>query len=28
MDSPLPVGQFADVTVTGSQVYDLKAQVV
>jgi ribosomal protein S12 methylthiotransferase len=28
LDSPLPVGQFADVTVTGSQVYDLKAQVV
>jgi ribosomal protein S12 methylthiotransferase len=26
LDFPLPVGQFADVTVTGSQVYDLTAQ--
>ena len=26
--SPLPVGKFADVTVTGSQVYDLVAQAV
>ena len=28
LESPLPVGQFADVTVTGSQVYDLTAQAV
>ncbi len=26
LESPLPVGQFADVTVTGSQVYDLTAR--
>ena len=28
LESPLPVGKFADVTVTGSQVYDLAAQAV
>jgi ribosomal protein S12 methylthiotransferase len=26
LENPLPVGQFADVTVTGSQVYDLLAR--
>jgi ribosomal protein S12 methylthiotransferase len=26
LESPLPVGQFADVTITGSQVYDLLAK--
>ena len=28
LESPLPVGKFAEVTVTGSQVYDLAAQAV
>jgi ribosomal protein S12 methylthiotransferase len=28
LESPLPVGRFADVKVTGSQVYDLVAQAV
>lgn len=28
LDSPLPVGQFANVTITNSQVYDLTAQAV
>ena len=28
LESPLPVGKFTDVTVTGSQVYDLVAQAV
>jgi ribosomal protein S12 methylthiotransferase len=28
LESPLPVGKFADVSVTGSQVYDLAAQAV
>ena len=28
LESPLPVGKFADVTVSGSQVYDLAAQAV
>ncbi len=27
LESPLPVGEFATVTVTGSQIYDLTAQV-
>ncbi|MBU3664717.1 MAG: 30S ribosomal protein S12 methylthiotransferase RimO [Chthoniobacterales bacterium] len=28
LEKPLPVGEFAEVTVTGSQVYDLTAQAV
>ncbi|MFM8684100.1 MAG: hypothetical protein ACKOEG_10050 [Chthoniobacterales bacterium] len=28
LESPLPVGEFAEVTVTGSQVYDLTGQAV